>query len=81
MVILDNLVKYNNLIEYDYYGVGDTQYGHVIFDVEKMQCVNVKYSGIDAESNLQRLYRKSLFALNEMIEANNYISRYEYFWY
>ena len=81
MVILDNLVKQNNIVEYDYYGANDSKHGHVSFDVEKMECVNVDYSGLDSESSLKRLYQKSLEGLNDMIKANKYISRYEYVWY
>lgn len=81
MVILDNLVKQNNIVEYDYFGADDIKPGHVSFDVEKMKCINVDYSSTDAESNLKRLFQKSLDGLNDMIKANKYISRYEYTWY
>ena len=81
MVVLENLVKNNNIVEYDYHGGNEDVPGHVSFDVEKDMVISFSYSKVDAESNFQTLYKKSIQALHRLIESDNYLPRYEYIWY
>lgn len=80
MLILENVTKKNNIIEADYGRSLKENRGHVVYDINKGDFINIVYSESDSDEvkygfgHLLRLFR-------DMVKANNYPSNFSYFWY
>lgn len=82
MVTLSNLIKSGNKINTDYYLENNKEdRGHVEYDVEKRKVTKYSYSQEDEKSNIKYGFKKSVVAIEKLIEADKFPEEYKYIWY
>ena len=82
MVILENVIKKDNIIEADYCYPSDEQdKGHVIFDMKRGEYTSVVYCDSDKKCGAVYCFPKIKDALTLMIRYDKYPKTYHYMWH
>lgn len=87
MVVLKNLKKVNNMIEFDYFPEGESDYGHAVYDVDKKEVISKQLAKEDTEfEGIETYLSFAILRLERILEKQDYINgefkdRYVAFWY
>lgn len=75
MVVLRNLKRKGNIIEYDYFPEDMDDYGHVIYDIDKKDVVSKKLAKQDTVyEGFNRYFFYSVLCLERALEKKDYIN-------
>lgn len=86
MVVLKNLKKVNNIIEFDYFPEGKSDHGHVVYDADKKEVISKQLAKEDAEfEDIERYFSFAVLRLERILEKQDYVNgefkdRYVAFW-
>ena len=82
MVILEKVIKRNNIIEADYYyPEAENDKGHIVFDIKNAMYTNIDYCEDDKNSLSKYRFGKVIEALKRMVQYDKYPETYHYYWY
>lgn len=82
MVTLTNVTKKDNIVYAEYFPEGNEKdIGKIVYNIEKKEVIEKKYCELDEKSYLKSYFKKSIKALKECVENNDFPKEKVLMWY